>query len=88
VELLESAPHGDADLHDYAQETARVLLQTGVGVSAAHAVAALRRIAVVADRRAIIADIRAALRETEDPCHTAWKDAGEIGSSSDPAGDA
>jgi tetratricopeptide (TPR) repeat protein len=88
VELLEHAPHGDPDLHAYAQETARVLLQTGVAVSAAHAVAALRRIAVAADRRAIIADVRAALRDAGDPCHTVWKDTGEIEERSDPAAEA
>ncbi len=85
VELLETAPHGDPGLHAYAQETAHALLQTGVAVSAAHAVAALRRIAVATDRRAIIADVRTALRDTGDPCHTVWKDAGEIGGSSDLA---
>jgi tetratricopeptide (TPR) repeat protein len=87
VEVLENAPHGDPDLHAYAQETARVLLQTGVAVSAAHAVDALRRIAVAADRRAIIADVRAALRDIEDPCRTAWN-AGEIEDRSDPAAEA
>jgi tetratricopeptide (TPR) repeat protein len=88
VELLESAPHSDPDLHAYAQETARVLLQTGVAVSAAHAVAALGRIAVAADRRAIIAGVRTALRDSGESCHTARQDSGEIEGRSDPAAEA
>lgn len=87
VELLESAAHGDPELHAYAQEAARVLLQTGVAVSAAHAVAALRRIADAGDRRAIIAEVRAAMRDSGNPC-TTWKDAGETEDRFDPAADA
>jgi hypothetical protein len=65
-----------------------VLLQTGVAVSAAHAVAALRRIAVATDRRAIIAGLRTALRASDDPCHPILKGAGETEDRSGPAAEA
>jgi hypothetical protein len=43
-------------------------VKAGLAISSANALDQLKRIAVARDRRAVLADVRAALRQLEAPC--------------------
>lgn len=68
VELMLQTETPDPALTRYAQHIAGVLTSAGINVSSAEAVDKLRRIASVRNRRAIVRDVRAALRAMETPC--------------------
>ncbi len=70
IELRAHAPHGDSQLAAEAREVANTLATAGLRVSAAQALDQLRRIAVAADRLAVIAAVREAMRHLDDSaCH-------------------
>jgi len=58
----------DAALARYARHLAGVLVEAGLHVSSAEAVDKLRRIAQARNRRAIVREVRDALRDVELPC--------------------
>lgn len=83
-----TAPHADAALARDASSVADDLLRLGLNVSAANALDQLRRIAVARNRRAVIEDVRAVLREHDISCHPAWTEADEAENDPDPVNDA
>jgi tetratricopeptide (TPR) repeat protein len=89
VELRSAtAPHADAALARDASSVADDLIRLGLSVSAANALDQLRRIAVARNRRAIIEEVRAALRDHDISCHPAWTEADEAENDPDPVNDA
>jgi tetratricopeptide (TPR) repeat protein len=68
VEFMLQGGTPDAALTRYARHLAGVLVQAGLHVSSAEAIDKLRRIAQAHNRRAIVRDVRTALREMELPC--------------------
>ncbi|MEA2463235.1 MAG: hypothetical protein QOJ98_982 [Acidobacteriota bacterium] len=70
-----NAPQGDRHLTRFARVVANELLDLGLSVSAANALDQLQRIAVARNRRAIIEDVRLAMREKDMPCHSTWAEA-------------
>jgi tetratricopeptide (TPR) repeat protein len=72
--MIDGTPN--AALTRYAQAVASVLVRAGLQVSGATALDQLRRIAKAGDKRAVVAEVRAALRGAEAPCRPAWR-AGE-----------
>jgi len=62
--LLQTTTRRLRHVHSGELEVLAVML-AGVAVSAAHAVAALGRLAVASDRRAVIAGVRTAMRDSE-----------------------
>jgi tetratricopeptide (TPR) repeat protein len=69
------APQGDRHLARFARIVANELIDLGLAVSAANALDQLQRIAVARNRRAIIEDVRLAMREKDIPCHSTWSEA-------------
>ena len=66
--MIPDARRGDAALTRYAQAVASTLVKAGLAISSANALDQLKRIAVARDRRAVLAGVRAALRQLETPC--------------------
>jgi tetratricopeptide (TPR) repeat protein len=69
----------NAALTRYAQGVASVLVQAGLDVSGAAALDELRRIARARNKREVLRDVRAALRELDLPCRPAGSDCVEAG---------
>lgn len=76
IELMIDGTTPNAALTRYAQGVAGVLVRAGLHASGATALDQLRRIAQARDKPAVVADVRAALREADSPCRAAWR-AGE-----------
>lgn len=74
IELMIESRTPDAALTPYAQGVAGVLVRAGLHVSAATALDQLRRIARAHDRRAVVAEVRKALREMDAPCRPAVRE--------------
>jgi tetratricopeptide (TPR) repeat protein len=68
VEFMLQGGTPDAALARYARHLAGVLVEAGLHVSSAEAVDKLRRIAQARNRRAIVREVRDALRDVELPC--------------------
>ena len=68
IELMLDGGTPPAALTRYAQDIASILADAGLAVSAATALDQLRRIARAADRQAVVAAVRAALREAAAEC--------------------
>jgi tetratricopeptide (TPR) repeat protein len=75
VERMLGAGSSDTALTRRAQEVAGVLVQAGLDVSAADALDQLRRIARARSRSAVLAHVRAALRDLDIPCRQGGDDA-------------
>lgn len=73
IEFMLAGRTSDAALTRYAQGVAGVLVRAGLDVSAASALDQLRRIARAQNRRAVVADVRSALREMDTPCRSAMR---------------
>lgn len=68
LELMLDGAEATAALTRYAQQIARTLVKAGLGASAAAALDQLRRIARAPNRQAIVAGVRAALRDADTSC--------------------
>lgn len=73
IEFMIARKTPDAALTRYAQGVAGVLVRAGLDVSAASALDQLRRIARAQNRRKVVAEVRAALRELDAPCRSAMR---------------
>jgi tetratricopeptide (TPR) repeat protein len=83
------AAHGDPQLAAEARDVANTLAKAGLRVSAARALDQLRRIAVAADRVAVIAAVRQAMRDLDGAaCRTAHAIPDEAGGDPDLVPDA
>jgi hypothetical protein len=79
LEVMIDTVAPDATLTRYAQGIARVLVKAGLDVSGAAALEQLRRLARARNRREVVRDVRAALRELDAACRPAWRNGVETG---------
>jgi tetratricopeptide (TPR) repeat protein len=89
TELMIDLGVSDNILSAHARDVASTFIRAGLGVSAAHALDQLRRIAKSADRRRVVRTMRTALRDAEATCsEVAVAVLGEAGTESRPPDDA